>query len=91
MATKTITECDICGKVKIEKIEWWHVWIDSDREFHCSTSQPVGSVVKFKDTCNKEHAVVMFERFLNYGDFETVHSVIEDMPQPHVFLKGKEK
>lgn len=81
MTTRIVTSCDKCGNTKTEKSKWLYAWIDSYAEFHCSPVLPVSESFKPVDLCSTTCAEAMFQRYLNWGDFEENHVSTEEKSQ----------
>ena len=66
MSTKTIVECDVCGIQKKEGNHWWKIWI-TDGAFNASPATDDVPYFTVKDVCGKQHAVELFNRYLETG------------------------
>lgn len=87
MAIKTVITCDVCGVDKKDVNHWWSVWI-ADASFHSrpGVTKEGSRHVQIKQVCGVEHALTLFNRFLNHGTLE-MEAVKPPEPIPPLYVQ----
>jgi hypothetical protein len=72
MAIKTVITCDVCDQQKKDVNHWWTVYVSSgEKPAFISFAGLEGEQRKeMRHVCGVEHAITMFNRFLNHGTLE---------------------